>query len=869
MMDDPGTPLRSTLLDRLADYPDPQARDRRLAMLDQLPATIAEPILAKPESVNRLAALVIAGDAPVNLAVRHTEHLSSALGSDHLPDIPSLPLAAYKTVAWLWTVAREQTGELGVEQSAAAYAELADRLSRQTLASVNANPPQLLLFALGKWGGRELNAASDIDPVFFADPELNPETSDRLVRGWNKQMSGSRTNPVYTVDLRLRPEGDAGPLAWPLALAERYFLQRASSWERIAWLRARPVSGEEPSWFRQLLNHFLFSMGGDVRTKMEAIVRSLRNIHDNARPRDLKRAPGGIRDIEFLVASYQIAEGAQEPSLRQGSMPGLLRQLAQSDLISGDQAEQLLDSYRFLRRLEHILQVEECKPRFIVPDPGDLAHNRVAYAFGILPQVFETTWQQHCRSTQQILEEALPDTAEAVYAGTATIDPQAEPDAIPGAQRLDSRAQSILNRLSGRWGPATRLFDAEVLFTSPSATDALARLEAAVQAYGGPETWTMAFGERPAVKRDISRILLHGRRIVEEANQRPFLWERLGANSYPMPEMGTLEMLNKQMGDLTFQLGEAFLAGAVGPEELTETWTHGVDKLATMLARGVLDATDRHPGIALLAGGKWGGRELAPDGDLDLLFICDEAESDKLSDAVYTVTGFLSTLSLNGRLTPDARLRPEGSGAPLCVTLSRLENYLSSRAATWEKLALARSRYITGDRWVGTNAQHLLKEFAAMPPTPDEMPRIHQARKKASELARAKQGVLRIKKARGGMMDFEFAAMFAFWRTGLTTNGSGDSLFTRLRLLESRDHNHETDWRRAFDCYTELRRWELVQTFASAHRRGDVPVSGQEGERFAEAAGLSVDEIRSRWDEISAFGRKLYDTMANEVGALQ
>jgi len=860
-------PLFKRLRKRLHDYPDTVTLNRRLETLLHLPEAVADTLIEDTSLAQKIEAAVIAGDAPVVIAVRLAEHLVRLLDKPVSHDLDDVTLAQAREREWLSIAVREQTGEFTIEESAHAYSKLADQLSLRTLQAINPATPRLILYALGKWGGLELNACSDIDPVFLSPDDLSPEAADRLVRQWNKTMSGSREHPLYEVDLRLRPEGDTGPLACSFNAAEKYFLQRAAFWERIAWLRARPINGDEPGWIRDLLNHFLFAMGGDVGEKMSRIANALRGIHQTARPRDLKRAPGGIRDIEFLVAAMQLVEGQREKKLRSGSVSHLIRTLSKLRIVNKSDAESLLRAYHFFRRLEHILQVEEGKARFIVPEPGDLAHARIAFTLDLKPKLFEEQWRAHRATVTRLVSDQLMDPSETSKTIVTTIDPQLDPKSFVDDQHMfDSRAQAILNRLSGKWGSATRLFDSDQLFPSASASDGLARLEAAVSAYGGPEAWALAFAERQEVKSEITRMLLHGRRIVEEANLQPHLWERIGRKINPLPNTDPAEELSTKLSGQTFHLGESFLAGAIDAEALTEAWTQAIDSIASILAVDVLPANNQQPAIALLASGKWGGHELAPDGDLDLLFVCDEADSAQLSNAVSTVTLFLTTLSLNGRLTPDARLRPEGSGAPLCVTISRMETYLNTRAASWEKLALVRTRFIAGDPDVGMKAQDLLRRFAATPPDPSDMPTIHQARKKASQLVRAKPGTLRIKKARGGMMDFEFAVTFASWRLGFAPDNSwASSLFERMRTLAYEDAKHADLWKDALDAYIELRRWELVQTFSSSHRRGDVPIQGEEGERFAEAASLSLDDIRKRWQETSKLGRELFEVMAETL----
>ncbi|MBS1261323.1 MAG: Bifunctional glutamine synthetase adenylyltransferase/adenylyl-removing enzyme [Calditrichaeota bacterium] len=861
----------SFLDDRLAGYPDPGARARRLEVLAGVPGEAAESIAGDETLHDAFAALVVAGDAPVRIAARFGADLpimlSAAAADDELEFTAAgeSELLPARERAWLAIALREQLAVWPVERSARAYSELADSLSRSSLRAVSDDPSGLLLFALGKWGGCELNPASDIDPVFFTAGGAEAGRADRDVRAWVQRMSGTRDRPGYDVDLRLRPEGDSGPLAWTLPAAERYFLQRAAPWERVAWLRARVVAGDPPGWFRELLAHFLFAMGGDVKQLAGDVTRALAGVHANAHPRNIKRTPGGIRDVEFLVASFQLSEGREHTSLRRGSIAELIRRLAQVRRIERDAADSLLDNYLFLRRVEHALQVEEGRAQFVVPEPDTAGHARLAYALALSPRELERSFRSRRAAIRELARSLLPSEDEAaVFAGLTAPDPQ--PDAR-GDERdrlaKTARARAVLTRLSGRWGPATALFDARELAGTADSEHALARLEQSVLAYGGPQAWFAAFAERPQLRREITRLIRDGRRVVEEAIKRPYLWEKIGAKTFPPPESGDRETLDSELGDFMFHLGEAFLAGAIDAEELTGTWSRAVDRVARIVARDTLAGGRGTAPVALLASGKWGGGELAPDGDLDLMFVCADGPSDRVAAAVQRSTEFLRALSLNGRLTPDARLRPEGSGAPLCVTVSRLGDYLASRAAPWERMALVRARLIAGDEAAGGRAQRALRRFSTTPPRADELPVLHFARRKASDASRPRRGVYRIKKARGGMMDFEFAATFAGWRLRLPADERWSApLCERFRRLADVDREHMELWAEAGPAYGELRRWELVQVFSSAHRRGEVPAEGEDAQRFAEAAGLSVDEVRVRWREISALGRELYERTA-------
>lgn len=852
----------------LATHPDPDTLRLRWERLRRSHPS-ADRLWEEPGGPEReaLLALLALGDAPVDEVVRSPHLLPPLLVEVRGPDPftpapdPRRSLALFKRLVWSKILLRERLGLASLPETLSALTRLADEIARAAFARAGGPAPPVALWALGKWGGGELNASSDIDPVFFSTGEAGGEEADGFVRRWLAALLPPREPEIYRVDLRLRPEGEAGALAPGYRSLERYLFQRAAPWERIAWLRARPVAGPVPPWVEEMLGAFLFPPGGNPADRFAEVARSLAGVHRAARPRDVKRSPGGIRAVEFLVAAQQLAEGRSDPGLRRGTILDLLDRLEERGLLSAGEIGVLRDAYTLWRRVENALQAEEDRACFIVPEPGTPAHGRLAFALGATAEEFERRFTSLLREAETVVRRRLLEVAGPGVAG-AVFDPQAEPGEVEESFGAGARGLSVLRRLGGRWGTAGELLDSELLREAPEVDEALLRFESVVNGYGGAAAWKAAVGQSPALRREATRLIVLAPRLVMEAVARPYLWERLGWEEWPLevPEPEAEKALSAHLGDFLFFLGVRFLRGGMTAGDLTASWSREVDRvLLRLLERGFAGETQ----AALLALGKWGGGELAPDADLDVVLVCGDTRSAAaLEEVQRRGYDWLERAALGGRLTLDPRLRPEGGSAPLVVTLSRMEEYLAGRASPWEKIAFARARFIGGDPEVGRRAEGAMTAFAALPPGPSEWGAVRKARRKAEQLSRPRAGVLRIKKGRGGMMDYEFAAAFAGWNLSLPP-GPWWRLPLGERLESLAGSTGDERWMRARAAYGELRRWELALLLSSAHRRGEVTLRGGEAQPVLRLLGWSGKELEVRWREIAALGRELYEAYSH------
>src|SRR6516162_6403470 len=257
-----------------------------------------------------------------------------------------------------------------------------DRELRQRYGSPKA---EFAILALGKLGGGELNHSSDIDLLFLYSEEgqLAPHISYHQFfnRLGNKILETFSTpHPaglLFRVDLRLRPEGSAGPLARSLESMENYYAGFGETWERIALIKARGIVGSRELAYDFLRLHqpFIYpkSATPDLLEEVAKIKHRIERDVVGAEKlgRDVKLGRGGIRDIEFIVQTLQLIHGARHPFLQEPNMLKALYALRQLDLLPGEEVLALDNAYRFLRRVEHRVQIEAEQQTHTVPDESE------------------------------------------------------------------------------------------------------------------------------------------------------------------------------------------------------------------------------------------------------------------------------------------------------------------------------------------------------------------------------------------------------------------------------------------------------------------------------------------------------------------
>ncbi|VFR24752.1 Glutamate-ammonia-ligase adenylyltransferase [plant metagenome] len=346
-------------------------------------------------------------------------------------------------------IVRDLDGRAPLEEVVGAMTTLADIAVAQAYRSVAADlaathgvprdpqgaPQEMLILGMGKLGGRELNVSSDIDLIMLYGEEGETDGRRRLSHHEFYGRLTQRMMPVisevdahghvFRTDLRLRPDGDAGPLAWSLDALELYLVAQGREWERYAWLKARTMSGQafegsNPASQRQQLESLRVPFVYRKYLDFDAL-SALRGLRERIRQdwqrralartgvdtiNNVKLGEGGIREIEFVVQLAQLIRGGRMPALQQRGLLDALRVEAQAGLIPAADAQQLEAAYRFLRRTEHALQYREDEQTHLLPsDPERRA--QLADALGMESPAFEKELSDHREFVAGIFRNAF------------------------------------------------------------------------------------------------------------------------------------------------------------------------------------------------------------------------------------------------------------------------------------------------------------------------------------------------------------------------------------------------------------------------------------------------------------------------------
>ncbi|MEU4334003.1 bifunctional [glutamine synthetase] adenylyltransferase/[glutamine synthetase]-adenylyl-L-tyrosine phosphorylase [Micromonospora lupini] len=399
--------------------------------------TAGSPLIAElhadPGLRRRLIAVLGASSALGDHLVANPEHcLTLRTASDGLAPIAEgrlepagdgNPVAVLRTayrLALLRIAAADLTGGRALEQTMAALSALADatlaaayEIAVDELAE-GTERPRLAVVAMGKCGGGELNYVSDVDVIFVAaeDGDLPAATvvAARLIN-----ICGLVAWPV---DAALRPEGNRGPLVRTLASHLAYYRRWARTWEFQALLKARPAAGDLPlaqEWIDQLAP--LVWRAAERPEAVEDVRAMRRRIIENVPPkeleREIKRGPGGLRDIEFAVQLLQLVHGRGDETLRApGTIPAL-RALVAGGYVGRADGESLLRGYRFLRSVEHRLQLQALRRTHTVPtEPSALRWLAAALGFTATPgrsavESFRAEWVTHATEVRRLHAKLL------------------------------------------------------------------------------------------------------------------------------------------------------------------------------------------------------------------------------------------------------------------------------------------------------------------------------------------------------------------------------------------------------------------------------------------------------------------------------
>ena len=757
---------------------------------------------------------------------------------------------------------RELANAAALEETTAELSQLAEICVREVFAHWNTKlressgspAADFAILALGKLGGRELNHSSDVDLIFLysEEGELSPRLSyhqwfNRLAEKILETFSTrDPEGALFRIDLRLRPEGSAGPLARSLESMENYYAGFGETWERVALIKARRIAGSRELAYEFLRQHqpFIYPHS-PTPDLLDEIARIKRRIERDALgkdklDRDVKLGRGGIREIEFVVQTLQFIHGGRHAFLQETSTLSALRALAGLELIPRAEVVDLDRAYRFLRQVEHRLQIEAEQQTHTVPrDP--VALKRLANSFGFdSANEFSAALKKTMQNVRSIFdriilsaptEGALPDLKlfkdekSAIRSLADLLKPTSASHVAPRTKQifgklrpalLDQMAKTadpdaVLNqfvRFVEAYGLRGLLF--ELLATNPTL------LELVIKTLDASRFAGDLLIRRPQLLEEITRDKSFNRpRSIAEHFIRLGSFGSNATNLDPIRAYRQRQLLRIMMRDA---LGVA--EASIIFMELSE------------LAEACLTFTNKLLGgenVTIVALGKFGGGELNYGADLDLLFVGDDSRS---AQNLVTATTQPSSEGMIASL--DARLRPDGEKGPLVATLAAYESYYRERAQLWEIQALTRARPISGPLqdayldivqriWRDAGKQSDL--FAKID---NMLERIQRERGSGSEFLDFKTGS-------GAMIEAEFLVQALQMRSGIWE----PNWERALKGLRKTDAISDRDANAAAQSYELLRRAETALRRFENKNISTLPSAPEEQEKLAKRLGYN------------------------------
>ena len=797
-------------------------------------------------------------------------------------------LTAAADVAGLWTL-EEVTGNLSRFADTVLDAGFAWMLQQARekgdIVDATYTPASsgLVVLAMGKYGSRELNYSSDIDIVVFYEPEtlslkdgLDESTFFvRLTKDIVKLMQERTADGyVFRTDLRLRPDPGGTRVAVSLPAAEQYYESRGQNWERAAYIKARPVAGdlEAGRRFLSMMSPFIWRKYLDYAA-IEDVHSMKRQIHAvgghgtiAVEGHNIKLGRGGIREIEFFVQTQQLIAGGRDEDLRGMQTMPMLDKLVEKEWIESLVADQMKAAYRFLRTLEHRLQMIDDEQTHSLPSSAEgIAH--VAGFMGFADgDAFQQDLLNHLTNVQThytALFETAPPLGEEggslVFTGT-----EDDPETLTtlgelGFENAAEMSATIRGWHTGRFA-ATRSPRSRERLTAlmPELLRALSRTAEPDIAFvrfdqflsglpAGVQLFSLLYAN-PSLLSLIADICGTAPRLAVYLSQNAGVLDAVLSPNFfsALPDAAALEGELSDALDTAqhfedvldfarvwareqrFRLGVRVLSASANAREAGPAYSDVASVLIRQMQSQVAAQMDtkhgRVPGgeMAVIAMGKLGSREMSASSDLDIITIYDLPEGVDASDGkkplvasqyyarmTQQLVSALTAPTAEGKLYEvDLRLRPSGNAGPVATQLASFKTYQAESAWTWEHMALTRARVVSGPPAIVASVEQIIQ---------DTLTRERDARKTATDVHEMRERIDKefgskgpwvFKYVRGGLIDLEFIAQYlqlvhAHAHPEILTPDTR-SVFTKAAELGCLNQNTADRLQAAFDLQHDL-----------------------------------------------------------------
>ncbi len=708
----------------------------------------------------------------------------------------------------------------------AALADLAAAALEAALAWARAATPdggrcaRFTVIGMGKTGGRELNYVSDVDVIYVVEPADGATEAEaltvgaKLAAGLAHACGGSSGEPsLWPVDAALRPEGKQGPIVRTLASHVSYYERWAKTWEFQALLKARPVAGDLDlgEAYRAAVQPMVWAaVGRDNFVEDSQAMR--RRVEDNVpaveADRQIKLGKGGLRDVEFTVQLLQLVHGRGDESLRSGNTLTALAALAASGYVARSDAGQLAVCYRFLRVLEHRIQLRHLRRTHLMPtDPGELrALSRAAGMRSEGTDGMMARWRATRRDVRTLHEELfyrplLPAVAQ-LSQDEAALAPEAARARLQAIGYRDPAGamrhiEALTEGLSRRAAIQRQLLPVMLGWFADGADPdrGLLAFRRLSDDLGSAHWYLKLLRDSTSAASRLAKVLSNSQFMADSLSRSPesVHWLADNAELHPLGR----ERLDREVDAILGRADEEPIAAsalrAVRRRELTRIAAAELlsvsDQVTTQIA--ISDVTDvtlvgglriaeysithemsRDHGeppadMLVVAMGRLGGREMSYGSDADVMYVYEPraGTTERVAHdyAVAVATRLRTVLSAPGDQPPlevDPALRPEGRNGPLVRSFESYMEYYARWSEAWERQALLRARPVAGSGVLGRRFMDLIDPLrypaGGLDPAVVRDVRRIKARVEAERLPRGVSPARHLKLGPGGIADVEW-----------------------------------------------------------------------------------------------------------------
>ncbi len=876
--------------------------DRALEVLAEIaPGNAAcASVLADPDHKTRLLSLLGASESLGGFLQRHPD-LVDAVGDDDITgarerilalvgDNPMVSLRVAYRRELLGVAARDLAGEASLETTMAQLTALADAALQgcYELAVREVGEPAaqvtLAIVAMGKCGAGELNYISDIDVIFVAEPsgpDVSRDTAMRVgqqIAGKVMQIANAATSEgsIWEVDAALRPEGKAGALVRTVDSYVAYYTKWAKTWEYQALLKARPAAGDLALGVRYVdeVSDFVWSAADRDHfvDEVQAMRRRVEeHIPEKQAAREIKLGRGGLRDVEFAVQMLQLVHGRSDVTLRSANTLSALEALATWGYVGREDAAGLGAAYRFLRILEHRVQLRQMRRTHLFPE-REQELRIVARSMGMrtdpvaeIEAAFAKQVRQVRRLHEKLFYRPLLNAVARLDSGEARLTPQAAEQRLWALGYQDPKGalrhlEALTSGVSRRAAIQRTLLPVMLgwFAACPDPDAGLLGFRRVSDALGSTPWYLRLLRDESQSAENMAHLLASSRFATDLLMRAPEAVQILADDAELVPRPAPDIAAEALAAGLRQQEPEAAIAAIratrrrelfriSAADALGKLTIDAVGQALSDVADATIQAalavatqavrTDDRPAedlieFVVIGMGRYGGQELGFGSDADVMFVYRTRQGvaeDVASSAALAVANELRRLlalpSADPPIDMDADLRPEGRNGALVRSLPSYEAYYQRWSSAWEAQALLRARPVAGSPALQDAFLALIDPIRY--PTADisaadllEMRKL-KARMEAERLPRGADPALHVKLGRGGLTDVEWVAQLVQLR-----HGHDHPTLRTTRTVPALERAVEAGLMDQTDCQRLLDAWRL----ASAIRDAIMLSSGRPGD---------------------------------------